>query len=248
MLRAPAPRRFDRPAAAGRAARRPAGARRGDWRGPRSRRAVPGDRPEAAAHRRLPDPRHLRPRRRGLPGSCPRRGLRDPGAWGLPAPAGRGHRRDGRPHPRGRVRAGRVEGPALRLVLPGRRGRAGAAARPPGPPGGRAEHRGARSASVHAGGTHGASGARLAPGGRDRERDALPRDALVRRPARDAARDRQGDLLDPRARRAAAAPGRDRAPRGRLRDLRDPAARRGPPGAGAAQGGQFRLRTWSARA
>ena len=111
-----------------------------------------------------------------------------------------------------------------------------------GPPGRRAEHRGPRGRALHPGGAHGAAGAGRAPRGGDRERDALPRDALVRGAARDALRDREGDGLDPRPRRAAAAAGRDRQAGDRLRDVRHPAARRGAGRARAAQGGQLRAR------
>ena len=154
---------------------------------------------------------------------------------------GRGHRGRGGGGARAGVRARRLEGPALHPVLPRGRGRArdpaasskdrlvgvlnieGPAVEPFTPA--------ARTAlQVLAG----------PPRGGDRERDALPRDALVRGAARDALRDRQGDGLDPRPRRAAAAAGRDRQAGDRLRDVRHPAARRGAARARAAQGRQLR--------
>ena len=54
--------------------------------------------------------------------------------------------------PRGRLRARRLQGPALRLALPRRGGRAGHPAPAPRPAGGRAEHRGPRRRGLHAGG------------------------------------------------------------------------------------------------
>ena len=54
------------------------------------------------------------------------------------------------------------------------------------------------------GGAHGPAGAGRPPGGGHRERDPLSRDALVRGPAGHPVRDRQGDRLHPRPRRAAA--------------------------------------------
>ena len=100
---------------------------------------------------------------------------------------------------------------------------------------GRPQHRRARRRRLHPGRADRPPGAGQPPRGGDRERDPLPRDALVRGPPRHALRDRQGDGVHPRPRRAAPARGRDRQARDRLRDVRHPAPGRGPPGAGAAQ-------------
>ena len=204
----PASRRETRPAAAGRAPRPsccPSWGRSPPSSTPSE--LLPAIARQLRRHRRLPHPRHLPARGGRHPGPRLRGGLRRRGARRASGSGpGEGIVGAAAGHARGRLRARRQRRTrATSPSCPGVRGGARHPARPPRPAGGRAQHRGPRRRGLHPGGAHGAAGAGQPPRGGHRERDPLPRDALVRGPAGHALRDRQGDRLHPRPRRAAAA-------------------------------------------
>ena len=207
---------------------------------PRSRRAAPGDRAEAAAHRRLPDPRHL-PAGPSRASWCRRTSRATSLGLGgaLPRAARRGHRGRRGGDARAGLRARRLA--ATRATSRSSRGWWPSSRIPlvePGPAGRRPEHRGPRVRALHAGGAHRAPGAgRATSRSRSRTRRSTARRAgtpdCSRRSTRSARRPRRSSTSTC----CCSALAEIVQARDRLRDVRDPAARRGAAGAGAAQGG-----------